>query len=52
MDQDGNGTVSVQEYQDAQTWRLARLDDDGNGTIEPEELRPHKGLHDGMRHHQ
>jgi len=52
MDQDGNGTVSVQEYQAAQTWRLARLDDDGNGTIDPRELNPRMGPHDGMRHHQ
>ena len=52
MDQDGNGTVSVQEYQAAQTWRLARLDDDGNGTIDPKELNPRMGPHDGMRHHQ
>jgi Ca2+-binding EF-hand superfamily protein len=52
MDQDGNGTVSVQEYQDAQTWRLARLDDDGNGTIDTQELRPRMGPHDGKRHQQ
>lgn len=52
MDQDGNGTVSVQEYQAAQTWRLARLDDDGNGTIDSKELRTRMGPHDGMRHHQ
>jgi Ca2+-binding EF-hand superfamily protein len=52
MDQDGNGTVSVQEYQDAQLWRLARLDDNGDGTIDPQELRPKMGPHDGMRQHQ
>jgi len=52
MDQDGNGTVSGQEYEAAQVWRVARLDRDGNGTIDPEELMPRKGAHDGMPHRQ
>jgi len=52
MDQDGNGAVSVQEYENAQIWRMARLDRDGNGTIDPEELMPRKGPHDGMLHRQ
>jgi len=52
MDSDGDGKVSVTEYEAAQVWRLARLDRDGNGTIDPEELMPGKRPHDGMPHHQ
>jgi Ca2+-binding EF-hand superfamily protein len=52
MDSDGDGKVSLTEYEAAQVWHLARLDRDGNGTIDPEELMPRKGPHDGMPHRQ
>jgi hypothetical protein len=34
MDENGDGTVTVDEFASAGTWRLARLDRDGSGTIE------------------
>jgi Ca2+-binding EF-hand superfamily protein len=46
MDSNGDGTVSVEEYQAAQSWRLARLDRNGDGQIEPDEMEFH-----GSRHH-
>ena len=52
MDSDGDGKVSVSEYEAAQVWRLARLDRNGDGTIEPEEMMPGRGPHDGMPHRQ
>jgi Ca2+-binding EF-hand superfamily protein len=47
MDQNGDGNVSVEEYEAAQTWRMARLDRNGDGKIEPDEMRHHRG----ERHH-
>jgi Ca2+-binding EF-hand superfamily protein len=48
MDANGDGKVSVDEYEAAQTWRLARLDRDGDGEIEVDEMK-HRG---GMPHHR
>jgi Ca2+-binding EF-hand superfamily protein len=47
MDRNGDGNVSVDEYEAAQTWRMARLDRNGDGKIEPDEMRSHGG----ERHH-
>jgi EF hand len=47
MDQNGDGNVSVDEYEAAQTWRMARLDRNGDGKIEPDEMQ----FHGGKRHH-
>lgn len=48
MDRNGDGNVSVEEYEAAQTWRMARLDRNGDGKIEPDEMR----FHGGKRHHR
>jgi Ca2+-binding EF-hand superfamily protein len=48
MDQNGDGTVSLDEYEAAQTWRMARLDRNGDGKIEPDEMQ---FRHGGERHH-
>lgn len=48
MDQNGDGNVSIEEYEAAQTWRMARLDRNGDGKIEPDEMR----FHGGKRHHR
>jgi len=47
MDRNGDGNVSVEEYEAARTWRLARLDRNGDGRIEADEMR----FHGGKRHH-
>ena len=47
MDTNGDGKVGIDEYQAAQTWRMARLDRNGDGRIDPEEMR----FHGGGRHH-
>jgi hypothetical protein len=47
MDRNGDGNVSVEEYEAARTWRMARLDRNGDGRIEPDEMR----FHGGQRHH-
>jgi Ca2+-binding EF-hand superfamily protein len=46
MDRNGDGNVSVEEYEAAQTWRMARLDRNGDGQIESDEMR----FHGGKRH--
>lgn len=38
MDRDGDGKVSIAEFEAAGEWRLARLDRDGDGSIEPSEM--------------
>jgi hypothetical protein len=43
LDADGDGTVSVAEFEKAQVWRMARLDRDGDGRIEQRE-RMHRGM--------
>jgi hypothetical protein len=48
MDQNGDGNVSLEEYEAAHTWRMARLDRNGDGKIEPDEMR---FRHRGERHH-
>jgi hypothetical protein len=48
MDQNGDGNVSLDEYEAARTWRMARLDRNGDGKIEPDEMQSH---HRGERHH-
>ena len=48
MDQNGDGNISVDEYEAAHTWRMARLDRNGDGKIEPDEMR---FRHHGERHH-
>jgi Ca2+-binding EF-hand superfamily protein len=48
MDQNGDGNVSVEEYEAAHAWRMARLDRNGDGKIEPDEMR---FRHRGERHH-
>jgi EF hand domain-containing protein len=49
MDANGDGSVSVQEYQAAQTWRLARMDRNGDGTIDEQDMRGGGGMQ--HRHH-
>lgn len=48
MDRNADGNVSVEEYEAAQTWRMARLDRNGDGKIEADEMR----FHGGKRHHR
>ena len=43
MDRNGDGNVSVEEYEAAQTWRMARLDRNGDGQIESDEMQFHGG---------
>lgn len=53
MDSDGDGTVSVEEFGDASTWRMARFDRNGDGEIEMREMRRHGERYrgtDGDRH--
>jgi hypothetical protein len=45
MDTNGDGSVSVQEYEAAQTWRLARMDRNGDGTIDAQDMRDGGGMH-------
>src|SRR5262249_57965566 len=51
MDTNGDGTVSVQEYEAAQTWRLARMDRNGDGTIDEQDMRMGDGGGMHHRHH-
>jgi Ca2+-binding EF-hand superfamily protein len=48
IDQNGDGNVSLEEYEAAHTWRMARLDRNGDGMIEPDEMQ---FRHRGERHH-
>lgn len=40
LDQDGGGTLTIQEYAAAEITLFARLDKNGNKVLEPAELRP------------
>ena len=51
MDTNGDGKVSVQEYEAAQTWRLARMDRNGDGTIDEQDMQMRDGGGMHHRHH-
>jgi Ca2+-binding EF-hand superfamily protein len=48
MDKNGDGRVSVDEFEAGAAWRLARFDRNGDGKIETREMRHHE--REGQRH--
>ena len=55
LDRDGDGAVSVQEFEDGGVWRAARMDRNGDGVIDGGDRQRtghgHHGQHDHGGHH-